>query len=103
MNIGKESSAIFEQAERVAGKVGSQTSMPRIAKKRKWLECVEKQRPKTIASSLKKCSKDMYPNLSVLLKLAAILRMRRFFRSTTPTNLVKSIHVHKETFVFISH
>ena len=42
MNIGKESSAIFEQAERVAGKVGSQTSMPRIAKKCKWLECVEK-------------------------------------------------------------
>ena len=42
MKIGKESSAIFEQAERVAGKVGSQTSMPRIAKKRKWLECVEK-------------------------------------------------------------
>ena len=41
--------------------------------KRKWLECDEKLRPKTIASSLKKCSKDMYLNLSVLLKLAATL------------------------------
>ena len=39
----------------------------------KWLECDEKLRPKTIVSSLKKCSKDMYLNLSVLLKLAATL------------------------------
>ena len=39
--------------------------------KRKWLERDEKFRPKTIASLLKKCSKYMYPNLSVLLKLAA--------------------------------
>ena len=41
--------------------------------KRKLLECDEKLRPKTIASSLKKCSKDMYPNFSVLLKLATTL------------------------------
>ena len=41
--------------------------------KRKWIEWDEKLRPKTIASSLKKCSKDVYPNLSVLLKLAATL------------------------------
>ena len=41
--------------------------------KRKWLECDGKLRPKTIASSIKKCSKDMYPNLSVLLKPAPIL------------------------------
>ena len=40
---------------------------------RKLLECGEKLRPKIIASSLKKCSKDMYPNLSVLLKLPATL------------------------------
>ena len=39
----------------------------------KWPECDEKSRRETIASSLKKCSKDMYPNLSVLLKLAATL------------------------------
>ena len=39
--------------------------------KRKLLECDEKLRPKTIASSLKKCSKD--PNFSVLLKLTTTL------------------------------
>ena len=31
--------------------------------KRKWPECDEKMRSKAIASSLKKCSKDMYSNL----------------------------------------
>ena len=36
--------------------------------KHKRLKCDEKLRPKTIASSLKKCSKDMYPKLSVLLR-----------------------------------
>ena len=41
--------------------------------KRISLECDEKLQPKTISSSLKKCSKDMYPNLLVLLKLAATL------------------------------
>ena len=41
--------------------------------KRIWLECDERLQPKTISSSLKKCSKDMYPNLSMLLKLAATL------------------------------
>ena len=39
--------------------------------KRKWLECDEKLRPKIIASSLKKCSKD--PKFSVLLKLTTTL------------------------------
>ena len=41
--------------------------------KRKWIECNEKLRPKIIESLLKKCSKDMFPNLSVLLKLDATL------------------------------
>ena len=41
--------------------------------KRKWLDFDEKTRPTTIASSLKQCSKDMYPNLFVLLKIAATL------------------------------
>ena len=68
--------------------------------KRKWIECDEKLRPKTIASSLKKCSKDMYPNFSVLLKLAAKTCL---LHSTTPTNLVKSIHDQKESFIFGNH
>ena len=54
-NIDKDFSMIFEQAERITTK------------------CDRKCRPETIVSSLKKCSKHMYPNLSVLLKLAAAL------------------------------
>ena len=75
--------------------------------KRKWLECDEKLRPKTTASSLKKCSKDMYPNLSVLLKLVATLPVTlcECERSSSvlrqlQTWLRASIHDHKETFVF---
>ena len=82
--------------------------------KRKWLECDEKLRPKTIASSLKKCSKDMYPNLSVLLKLAAnllvtscrcersfpILRsLRTWLRASMITKRLSSlaiINIHRE-------
>ena len=82
--------------------------------KHKWLECDEKLRPKTIASSLKKCSKDMYPNLSVLLKLAATLlvtssecersfsvlrRLRTWLRASMTTKRLSSlaiINIHRE-------
>ena len=47
MNIGKESSAIFEQAEWVAGKVGAQTSMPRIAKKQVNRDNTKADNPET--------------------------------------------------------
>ena len=40
------------------------------------LEFDKKLRPQTIASSLKRCSIDMYPSLSVLLKLAAALYLQ---------------------------
>ena len=39
----------------------------------KWLECDEILRSKTIVSSLKKFSKDMDPNLSMLQKFATTL------------------------------
>ena len=46
--------------------------------KRKWLEFDEKMRPKTIASSLKRCSRE---HLSVLLKLAATLPVTSYERN----------------------
>ena len=41
--------------------------------KRKWLEFDEKLRPNKTASLLKKCSENMYSDLSSLLKLSATL------------------------------
>ena len=89
--------------------------------KLKWLECDEKLRPKTIASSLKKCSKDMYPNLSVLLKLAAtlpvtscecersfsVLRcLRTWLRASMTTKRFSSlaiINIHREVQIDYKH
>ena len=99
--------------------------MGRICQTKMWLtlsyrhgnangfECDEKLRPKTIASSLKKCSKDMYPNLSALLKLAATLhetscecesfyvlrRLRTWLRASMTTKRLSSlaiINIHRE-------
>ena len=46
-NIDKEFSVIFEQAERVAAKVGIQPSMPRIAKKQVSKDNAEADSPET--------------------------------------------------------
>ena len=46
-NIDKEFSVIFEQAERVAAKVGTQPSMPRIAKKQVNRDNTEGDSPET--------------------------------------------------------
>ena len=76
--------------------------------KREWLKCDEKLCPKAIASSLRKCSKDMYPNLSVLLKLVAILpvtscecerdfsvlqRLQTWLRASVTTKRISSLSV----------
>ena len=94
-NIDKDFSMIFEQAERITTK------------------CDRKCRPETIVSSLKKCSKHMNPNLSVLLKLAAALpvtlceckrsfsalqRLRTWLRASMTTDRLSSlaiINIHR--------
>ena len=71
--------------------------------KHKWLECDEKMRPKTIASSLKKSSRE---HLSVLLKPTATLpvtscersfsilrHLRTWLRTYTTTNTLSSLEI----------
>ena len=41
--------------------------------KRRWTFTPERERPQTVASALKKCDASMYPNLFVLLQIAATI------------------------------
>ena len=41
--------------------------------KRRWAVTPERERPQTVASALKKCDASMYPNLFVLLQIAATI------------------------------
>ena len=89
-NIDKDFSMIFEQAERITTK------------------CDRKCQPETIVSWLKRCSKHMNPNLSVLLKLAAALpvtlceckrsfsalqRLRTWLRASMTTDRLSSLAI----------
>ena len=38
--------------------------------RRKWMAHLEEERPRSLASAIKKCQKDMYPNLHILMKVA---------------------------------